>query len=48
MRALIQQIVQAELEEYAQQLSQQEKEITELNRRLNNMNRVGQSLSLAR
>ncbi|EOC1818479.1 phage baseplate assembly protein V [Vibrio parahaemolyticus] len=41
MRALIQQIVQAELEEYAQQLSQQEKEITELNRRLNNMNRVG-------
>ncbi|MCE3221690.1 phage baseplate assembly protein V [Vibrio diabolicus] len=41
MRALIQQIVQAELEEYAQQLSQQEKDITELNRRLNNMIRVG-------
>ncbi|MFH4464978.1 phage baseplate assembly protein V [Vibrio diabolicus] len=41
MRALIQQIVQAELEEYAQQLSLQEKDITELNRRLNNMIRVG-------
>lgn len=41
MRDLIQQIVQAELEEYSQQFSQQEKEITELKRRLNNMIKVG-------
>nr|WP_255091636.1 phage baseplate assembly protein V [Vibrio aestuarianus] len=41
VRALIQQIVQAELEEYSEQLSQQEKEITELKRCLKNMNRVG-------
>ena len=41
MRALIQQIVQAELEEYSEQFSLQEKEITELKRCLKNMNRVG-------
>lgn len=41
MRALIQQIVQAELEEYSEQLSQQEKQITELLRCLKNMIRVG-------
>ncbi|ABU70953.1 phage baseplate assembly protein V [Vibrio campbellii] len=41
MRDLIQQIVLAELEEYSQQFSQQEKEITELKRRLNNMIKVG-------
>jgi len=41
MRELIQQIVQAELEEYSQQFSLQEKEIIELKRRLNNMIRVG-------
>lgn len=41
MRALIQQIVQAELEEYSEQFSQQEKEINELKRCLKNMNRVG-------
>lgn len=41
MRNLIVQIVRSELSEYADKISEQEKDITELTRRLNNMNRVG-------
>lgn len=41
MMDLIQKIIQQELEEYKTQFTQQEKEITELQRRLKNMNRVG-------